>query len=176
MRALLLYPMNALANDQMKRLRQLLAGSPDITFGRYTGETESDPLKSPGAFAELNIGEPLLPNEILSRQEMRERPPHLLLTNYAMLEYLLLRPLDMDLFATGAESKWRFIVVDEAHVYDGTGCRDRDAVEAGPRPSRAGPTRFSASQLPQRWVATATPVPLLDLQLISLANPSNGPR
>jgi ATP-dependent helicase YprA (DUF1998 family) len=119
-RALLLYPMNALANDQMKRLRQLLAGYPAITFGRYTGETESDPLKAREAFAELNIGEPVLSNEILSRQEMRDRPPHLLLTNFAMLEYLLLRPLDMDLFATGVESKWRFIVVDEAHVYDGS--------------------------------------------------------
>ena len=119
-RALLLYPMNALANDQMKRLRQLLADYPGITFGRYTGETKGDPRDAREAFAELNIGEPILPNEILSRQEMRERPPHLLLTNYAMLEYLLLRPLDMDLFATGDRSKWRFIVVDEAHVYDGT--------------------------------------------------------
>lgn len=119
-RALLLYPMNALANDQMKRLRSLLAKYHDITFGRYTGETETDPRKAREAFAELNIDEPLLPNEILSRQEMRERPPHLLLTNYAMLEYLLLRPLDMDLFETGAESKWRFLVVDEAHSYDGS--------------------------------------------------------
>ena len=38
-RALLLYPMNALANDQLRRLRQLLAGVPQITFGRYTGDT-----------------------------------------------------------------------------------------------------------------------------------------
>ncbi|MBU8833321.1 DEAD/DEAH box helicase [Mycolicibacterium goodii] len=119
-RALLLYPMNALANDQMKRLRRLLVTYPDITFGRYTGETPHDPRTAREEFAELNIDEPLLPNEILSRQEMRERPPHLLLTNYAMLEYLLLRPLDMELFDTGSESKWRFIVVDEAHVYDGT--------------------------------------------------------
>ena len=119
-RALLLYPMNALANDQMKRLRQLLASFPAITFGRYTGETEDDPRKARELFSELNIDEPLLPNEILSRQEMQNRPPHLLLTNYAMLEYLLLRPLDMNLFSTSAESKWRFIVVDEAHVYDGT--------------------------------------------------------
>lgn len=119
-RALLLYPMNALANDQMKRLRQLLAGYPEITFGRYTGETERDPRKAREMFAELNIGEPRIENEILSRNEMRATPPHLLLTNYAMLEYLLLRPLDMDLFATGADSKWRFIVVDEAHVYDGS--------------------------------------------------------
>lgn len=119
-RALLLYPMNALANDQMKRLRQLLVAYPQITFGRYTGDTESDPSKAREMFAELNIGEPMLPNELLSRQEMRATPPHLLLTNYAMLEYLLLRPLDMDLFASGEDSRWRFIVVDEAHVYDGS--------------------------------------------------------
>lgn len=118
-RALLLYPMNALANDQLKRLRQLLAGYPDITFGRYTGDTENDPVKAREMFSLLNIGEPILPNELLSRDEMRETPPHLLLTNYAMLEYLLLRPQDMALFPEGQDT-WRFIAVDEAHVYDGT--------------------------------------------------------
>ena len=50
-RALLLYPMNALANDQMKRLRQLLAEYPAITFGRYTGETETDPRKARELFS-----------------------------------------------------------------------------------------------------------------------------
>lgn len=39
-RALLIFPMNALANDQQKKLRKLLADYPDITFGRYTGETK----------------------------------------------------------------------------------------------------------------------------------------
>lgn len=119
-RALLLYPMNALANDQMKRLRQVLAAYPHITFGRYTGDTETDPERAREAFEELNIGEPILPNELLSRQEMRATPPHLLLTNYAMLEYLLLRPQDMDLFGRTGSSPWRFLVVDEAHVYDGS--------------------------------------------------------
>lgn len=119
-RALLLYPMNALANDQMKRMRALLSASPGITFGRYTGETPNDAKTARERFGELNIGEPMLPNELLSREEMRAAPPHILLTNYAMLEYLLLRPQDMDLFEAGAESRWRFIVVDEAHVYDGT--------------------------------------------------------
>jgi ATP-dependent helicase YprA (DUF1998 family) len=119
-RALLLYPMNALANDQMKRLRQVLADFPDITFGRYTGDTENDPRRARELFDDLNPGEPRLPNELLSRAEMRETPPHLLLTNYAMLEYLLLRPLDLDLFGAHGDSTWRFIVVDEAHVYDGS--------------------------------------------------------
>lgn len=117
-RALLLYPMNALANDQMKRLRQLLAEFPRITFGRYTGDTETDPRRARESFEDLNIGEPMLPNELLSREEMRRTPPHILLTNYAMLEYLLLRPQDFELF--GDATSWRFLVVDEAHVYDGT--------------------------------------------------------
>lgn len=119
-RALLLYPMNALANDQMKRLRALLAGFPAITFGRYTGDTENDPRRASDRFEELNPGEPRLPNELLSREEMRKNPPHLLLTNYAMLEYLLLRPQDMGLFPSDGDATWRFLVIDEAHVYDGT--------------------------------------------------------
>lgn len=119
-RALLLYPMNALANDQMKRLRQVLAIYPHITFGRYTGDTQQAPRKARELFADLNIDEPVLPNELLSREEMRATPPHLLLTNYAMLEYLLLRPQDMDLFGSDGQGPWRFLVVDEAHVYDGS--------------------------------------------------------
>ncbi|HEY7324185.1 MAG TPA: DEAD/DEAH box helicase [Streptosporangiaceae bacterium] len=118
-RALLLYPMNALANDQIKRLRQLLAHVPHITFGRYVGDTLWTAPEAAEKFAVLNPGEPRLPNELLSRAEMRERPPHLLLTNYAMLEYLLLRPSDIDLFERPHGGHWSFIVVDEAHVYDG---------------------------------------------------------
>jgi hypothetical protein len=115
-RALLLYPMNALANDQLKRLRQLLAGSPQITFGRYTGDTPENAQRGEENFAKLNPDARRLPNELISRQEMRSNPPHLLLTNYAMLEYLLLRPADIELFQGDT---WRFIALDEAHVYDG---------------------------------------------------------
>jgi ATP-dependent helicase YprA (DUF1998 family) len=118
-RALLLYPMNALANDQLKRLRSVLAGVPEITFGRYTGETLQDPAKAESEFLQSNPGLQRLPNELLSRDEMRSNPPHLLLTNYAMLEYLLLRPADIDLFDGPHAGTWRFIVMDEAHVYDG---------------------------------------------------------
>ena len=118
-RALLLYPMNALANDQLRRLRRLLAGVPQITFGRYTGDTPERAGEGASLFESLNPGEPRLPNELLSRQEMRDSPPHLLLTNYAMLEYLLLRPADMELFEGKHGGHWRFVVLDEAHVYDG---------------------------------------------------------
>ena len=118
-RALLLYPMNALANDQLKRLRQVLGAAPEITFGRYTGETLQDAKAAESDFLANNPGQTRLLNELLSREEMRESPPHLLLTNYAMLEYLLLRPADIDLFDGPFAGTWRFIVLDEAHVYDG---------------------------------------------------------
>ncbi len=118
-RALLLYPMNALANDQLKRLRKILKNYPLITFGRYTGETKEKRREAESHFRENFPQEPRIPNELLSREEMREAPPHILLTNYAMLEYLLLRPADCEFFDGEKARHWRFIVVDEAHTYDG---------------------------------------------------------
>lgn len=118
-RALLLYPMNALANDQMARLRSLLKNYPSITFGRYTGESIETPKSAREKFQNRSPKERLLDNEYHSREEMRKSPPHILLTNYAMLEYLLLRPEDTSLFDGETSQHWRFLVVDEAHVYDG---------------------------------------------------------
>lgn len=135
-RTLLLYPMNALANDQMKRLRELLSHYPHITFGRYTGETiekedkaiEDYRTKKEQEFKakykrkgidytdqDLNP----LPNELISRERMRSTPPHILLTNYAMLEYLLIRPEDTTFFDGSMAGAWQFLVLDEAHTYKG---------------------------------------------------------
>ncbi|WP_292492656.1 DEAD/DEAH box helicase [Methanoculleus sp. 10] len=117
-RALLLYPMNALVNDQLKRLRQLLKSCPEIIFGRYTGETREKQLDAEENYKKIHGSDPL-PNERISREKMRETPPHILLTNYAMLEYLLLRPRDNVFFDGEFSRNWRFIVLDEAHTYTG---------------------------------------------------------
>ena len=117
-RAMLLYPMNALANDQMKRIRDILEQFPDITFGRMIGETEHEEGRGIDDYRARFKREPL-PNELLSRERLRATPPHLLLTNYAMLEYLLLRPTDTPFFDGETSEHWRFLVLDEVHVYDG---------------------------------------------------------
>lgn len=117
-RALLLYPLNALANDQMKRLRQLLNGHPGISFGQYTGNTKNGRRDALASLRLLGI-EPA-PGELICRDEMKATPPHILLTNYAMLEYLLMRPDDSPLFDTQHDRTWRFLALDEIHTYDGT--------------------------------------------------------
>jgi ATP-dependent helicase YprA (DUF1998 family) len=117
-RALLLYPMNALANDQLKRMRALLKNYPDITFGRYTGETENQQKAAEDKYRKMYRDDPL-PNELISREQMKEKPPHILLTNYAMLEYLMLRPEDHVFFDGEYANYWKFIVIDEAHTYNG---------------------------------------------------------
>lgn len=114
-RALLLYPMNALANDQVQRLRGLLTPLPEITFGRFTGETKETPTEARNAYLSRHGEEPLQ-NELIDRETMRGTPPHILLTNYAMLEYLLIRPKDSPLFSGDT---WRFVVLDEVHTYSG---------------------------------------------------------
>ena len=122
-RAMILYPMNALANDQRERLGVICrylreAGSGfEPTFGQYIGQTPEsagDRWRNAAARAEDR-----LPGELVFRDEMRQSPPHILLTNYSMLEYLLIRPDDSPLFDDGRGVHWQFIVLDEAHQYRG---------------------------------------------------------
>ena len=111
-RAIVIYPMNALATDQLDRLETGLQEFPEITFGRFVG-----PTKQTRKDAEISRGsKAFAKNERPSRDEMLATPPNILITNYAMLERLLLLPKWAPLF-TG-HMKW--IVMDEVHSYDGS--------------------------------------------------------
>jgi ATP-dependent helicase YprA (DUF1998 family) len=205
-RAIVLYPMNALVNDQLGRLRLLFghsrvvrlferwAGRP-ARFARYTSRTpyagvrsskkDTDRLSSVGEFfaavedaaARHGSGKPLVPDEdrraatlfdklfrkgkwpakesvsawfgtpgshwkerdgrfrravtqphdaeLLTRHEVQETPPDLLITNYSMLEYMMMRPIERTIFDRTkawleSSPEERFLVVlDEAHLYRG---------------------------------------------------------
>lgn len=119
-RAIFLYPMNALVNDQIDRIRKILSNCPDITFGFFTGETPEHATSN----TRKKLGEEndvVIPNnELVSREEIRENPPHLLFTNYSMLEYLLIRPNDYSIFEEERLNNWKYVVLDEAHSYNGS--------------------------------------------------------
>lgn len=121
-RALFIYPMNALANDQLKNIRKILMDYEDISFGVYSGNTEQDEADAIKVYEAMFSNEPVeklrhpLKNEFISREKMKESPPNILFTNYAMLEHLLFRPKDDVLFS---KSDFKFVVLDEAHVYCG---------------------------------------------------------
>ncbi len=108
-KALVLYPMNALANDQARRIAQLVHQHSDelgdVTVGLYTGDIDSGVEMTETAV----IGD---------RYAMRKNPPDILLTNYKMLDMLLLRSEDTPLFANAGESL-QYLVLDEFHTYDG---------------------------------------------------------
>ncbi|MEU2073436.1 protein kinase [Streptomyces sp. NPDC013489] len=99
-RAIVVYPMNALANSQLMELEKYLrhgfgAGREPVTFARYTGQ-ESDE----------------------QRKALRKDPPDILLTNYVMLELMLTRPDDRASLIRNAEGL-QFLVFDELHTYRG---------------------------------------------------------
>lgn len=129
-RALLIYPMNALANDQLFfRIAPLLCrylGEVGITFGRYTGaikadttraQEQADLLQKSKLMEALNHPTQIPGNWLLTRDEMLVNPPKILVTNYAMLEHILLLPKNEKLFKNNNTLK--FIVLDEVHSYTG---------------------------------------------------------
>jgi len=131
--AVLVYPMNALAIDQLGRLRRMLVGS-GISFGMYIGTTPSGDSdlervvrlkegegraafeRNTGKYKEHDrvIVSPV--EERLTEKEMAERPPRLLLTNVNQLELLLTRGKDLGMFI---DAPLKYLVFDEAHTYSG---------------------------------------------------------
>lgn len=159
MRAIILYPMNALVNDQLRRLRKMLttdealqwqrehlAGNL-IYFGRYTGQTQLPGTPDNNVKRRLwgeyinmvraewdglgddfrKLGNWPRPDgpEMIGRWNIQSSPPDILLTNYSMLEYMLVRPIEAPIFA--ATRDWLVqspdnrltLVLDEAHTYSG---------------------------------------------------------
>ncbi|HEX6817097.1 MAG TPA: DEAD/DEAH box helicase, partial [Ktedonobacterales bacterium] len=127
-KALILYPMNALVNDQVDRLYGWLRGQSALTLFHFTSETPED-----RAQADRDGIPQWEPCRMRTRNEARglethagrrinlvEAPrgpvPDILITNYSMLEYMLSRPQDAAFFGPAL----RAIVLDEAHLYTGT--------------------------------------------------------
>lgn len=110
-RAIILYPMNALVNDQVDRLHRWLAGQNLVTLFHFTSETPEDET------AAKKEGFPIFDkSRYRTRQQARDSVPDILVTNYSMLEYMLCRPQDAVFFGNALQ----MIVADEAHMYTGT--------------------------------------------------------
>lgn len=116
-RALLLYPMNALVNDQIDRLYNWLNSQPGgpstVTFLHFTSETPENQKALKWSSLANEKGSEC---RLLTREQGRESPPDILVTNYSMLEYMLCRPQDAPFFGSALRS----VVLDEAHLYSGT--------------------------------------------------------
>ena len=100
-RAIVIYPMNALCNSQFKELEKYLCygyskGEERVTFARYTGQEEKE-----------------------EREKIQNNPPDILLTNYVMLEYILTRQNPLDQQVIRAAQGLEFLVLDELHTYRG---------------------------------------------------------
>ncbi len=97
-RAIIVYPMNALTNSQLtalERFREQHWRDCPVRFARYTGQEKTE-----------------------ARNAIINDPPHILLTNYVMLEYLLIRPYERPLVQV-ATQELKFLVMDELHFYRG---------------------------------------------------------
>lgn len=142
LRAVIIYPLNALVNDQLSEWEQILRNHPNITFARFTGQTP-DSQKRYGELLKIQVEQELTErepqlsqaqrqrkvedevaarlsaapkNRLNHRDAIRARPPHILVTNFSMLEYLLERPVDASIFEN---ARLRFLVLDEIHAYRG---------------------------------------------------------
>src|SRR5262249_11747986 len=122
LRAIIIYPLNALVNDQLRAWEELLAEHTHITFARFTGQTPDSQTKyetrvreaikkeladesSSQQELEGKVAEDLRKrlvkaprNRLNHRENIRDKPPQVLITNFSMLEYLLERPVDAPIF------------------------------------------------------------------------------
>lgn len=113
-KALVIYPMNALATDQARRFAQVIASTPafaGLRVGLFVGGRTGTAGRGQTVMTPAGV--------ITDRQTLRENPPDILLTNYKMLDYLLIRPKDRRLWSRNQPDTLRYVVVDELHTFDG---------------------------------------------------------
>jgi RAD3-like DEAD/DEAH box helicase/helicase-like protein/uncharacterized protein DUF1998 len=140
LRAVIVYPLNALVNDQLTEWEAMLADHREISFARFTGQTPDAQLDyvqrlqqtfreelADAALTQQELQQKVeqrvaeeirtdIPNRLNHREQIREKPPQVLITNFSMLEYLLERPVDAPIFEN---ARLKFLVLDEAHAYRG---------------------------------------------------------
>lgn len=99
-RAIVIYPMNALANSQREELEKFLSDFPDdkrpVSYARYTGQENQE-----------------------ERERIMQNPPDIILTNYMMLELLMTRQNERDKAVIRYSQGLQFLVLDELHTYRG---------------------------------------------------------
>ena len=95
-RAIVIYPMNALANSQREELIKFIGNDGPVTFARYTGQENKE-----------------------ERDRIRDNQPDILLTNFMMLEMLMIRQNETDSRVIANCADLQFLVLDELHTYRG---------------------------------------------------------
>jgi DEAD/DEAH box helicase domain-containing protein len=111
-KAIVIYPMNALAGDQAKRFASVIHSTPAlrgrIRVGLFIGGQDASDQKTMG------------PEQVITcKNTLRKQAPDILLTNYKMLDFLLMRPQDQSLWQHNGPETLRYLVVDELHTFDG---------------------------------------------------------
>ena len=117
-KAILIYPMNALANSQYQDLTERLNGT-GLKVGLYTGDTKNSHEEALTAYEGMWGRPKPYDSELISRDEIQATSPDILMTNYVMLELLLTRFEDQKLFSPNHEGRLKFVVLDEIHTYNG---------------------------------------------------------
>lgn len=117
--AVIIYPMNALANSQYEDIAARLAGT-GLNVCNYTGTLKSTGEGAMKDFKELTGRDIPYDSEVIDRETLHANGCDILLTNFKMLEYALVRREDAALFETLAKGgRLQFLVLDEMHSYSG---------------------------------------------------------
>ncbi|WP_285163552.1 DEAD/DEAH box helicase [Shewanella goraebulensis] len=112
-KAIIIYPMNALATDQAKRFAEVIDSNTGlkgkVNVGLFVGGEQGEQASQAMSADQV----------ITCKEHLRNNPPDILLTNYKMLDYLLMRPEDQSLWQYNQPGTLQYLVVDELHTFDG---------------------------------------------------------